>query len=145
MTKGVILSEFFKLKGNYQIEQIYAYKNKYIENPDLEVWSDTKVAATLKIADVWIIEAEENDSEKARAIANSVVEELRDISWDLDCIDLFSCVVDFADDYQSLFIKAVNALLDYREDKNNEDHKRCDNIEMNSNVDLTQRITRDIL
>jgi len=138
ITSQEFLSNFFVLKGNHEIEKINKLRDIYAQNPNLEIWSEPKVAATLKILDIWIIEAEDNDFEKARSVASSAVEILHSTDWDLECIDLFAHVVEYADDYQSLIMKAIDALIEHKKDK------RCVTIELNLHTVMTHRTMRDI-
>ena len=138
IAKERFLQDFFAIKGNHEAYKINDLKDQYIQNPNLEIWSNPKVAAALKILDIWLIEAEKSDFEKSRNIANSAIEGLYNASWDLDCIDLFSHVVHYADDYPAMFVKAIDALVEYKDDK------RCVNIEVNLHTVMTVRIQRDL-
>ncbi|MCL2753805.1 MAG: hypothetical protein FWE44_06630 [Defluviitaleaceae bacterium] len=55
LTKERFVNDFFSLKGNHELEKLHKLKDEYLQNPDLEIWSDPKVATALKILDTWVI------------------------------------------------------------------------------------------
>jgi len=116
-SKKDILREFFSIEGNHEIEKLYAFKNKYLQNPDWEVWSDLQVSDVVKINEMYIIEHGGDDFNKTREIGNDIINNIWERDWDFLDLKLASCAAGYADDFGATCLEIIDELEKYKDKK----------------------------